>query len=167
MELEIDILIEDDAWSEDQLEAQAQAVFATTLEDLGLEPSQFSVSILACSDDRIAALNADFRDKPTPTNVLSWPSEDRAAPVAGEMPHLPPPNPVGPPEELGDIALAHGVLTREAVEAGRPFEHHLAHLLTHGLLHLLGFDHIQDADADLMEGIETRILARLGVPDPY
>ena len=165
--MEIDILIEDDGWDKSALEALAAQACETTLDELGLEPQQYAVSILACGDERIATLNAEFRGKPAPTNVLSWPSEDRAAATPGEMPHLPHPNPVGPPEELGDIALALGVLTREALEGGKPFEHHLAHLLVHGLLHLLGFDHITDPDAALMEGIETRVLARLGVPDPY
>jgi len=165
--MEIDILIESSAWDEAELEALATRAFMAALEDIGLEPSQFAVSLLACDDARIATLNADFRGKPAPTNVLSWPSAERAAAAPGEMPFLPPPNPVGPPKELGDIALAHGVLQREAVEAGKPFDHHLLHLLVHGLLHLLGFDHITDADAALMEGQETRILARLGVPDPY
>ena len=165
--MEIDILIEDDGWDKSALEALAAQACETTLDELGLEPQQYAVSILACGDERIATLNAEFRGKPAPTNVLSWPSEDRAAATPGEMPHLPHPNPVGPSEELGDIALALGVLTREALEGGKPFEHHLAHLLVHGLLHLLGFDHITDPDAALMEGIETRVLARLGVPDPY
>jgi probable rRNA maturation factor len=165
--MEIDILIEDNGWDEAALEALAAQASEATLEELGLEPQQFTVSILACGDDRIATLNAEFRGKPAPTNVLSWPSAERAAAAPGEMPPLPRPKPVGPPEELGDIALALGVLTREAREGGKPFEHHLAHLLVHGLLHLLGFDHITDPDAALMEGIETRVLARLGVPDPY
>lgn len=166
-DMDIDILIEDDGWDEPALEALAARACETTLDELGLEPQFFAVSILACDDDRIATLNAEFRGKPMPTNVLSWPSEERAPAAPGEMPHLPRPNPAGPPEELGDIALALGVLTREAQESAKPFDHHLAHLLVHGLLHLLGFDHITDPDAALMEGLETRILARLGVPDPY
>jgi probable rRNA maturation factor len=165
--MEIDILIEAGDWSEDTLEALAERAFETALEDLGLEPDLFAVSLLACDEARIAGLNAQFRGKPVPTNVLSWPSEERAAASPGEMPHLPRANPVGPPEELGDIALAYGVVAEEAAAAGKPFEHHVLHLLVHGLLHLLGFDHETDADADLMEGLETRVLARLGVPDPY
>lgn len=165
--MEIDILIESPDWGGTDLDALTGRVFPLTLETLGLEPAQFAVSVLACNDARIATLNAEFRGKPTPTNVLSWPSEDHAAASPGEMPHLPRPDPVGPPQELGDIALAHGVITAEARTADIPFEHHLAHLLAHGLLHLLGFDHITDADAEMMEDLETRLLARLGIPDPY
>lgn len=165
--MQIDILIEDEGWDGPALEALAARAGAAALDELGLEPERFAVSILACGDDRIAALNAEFRGKPAPTNVLSWPSAPRAADTPGEMPHLPRPSPAGPPEELGDVALALGVVTREAEAAGTPFAHHLAHLLVHGVLHLLGFDHMTEADAELMEGLETRILARLGVPDPY
>jgi probable rRNA maturation factor len=164
---EVDILIEDERWSEVDLDALARRAFADVLDDLGLDPAQFGVSILACDDDRIAGLNGEFRGKAAPTNVLSWPSEDRATATPGEMPHLPPPHPVGPPLELGDIAMAWGTCAREAAEAGKPFDHHVTHLLVHGLLHLLGFDHETDPDAELMEGLETRILARLGVSDPY
>jgi probable rRNA maturation factor len=165
--MEIDVLIESRKWSGLHLERLAGDAVLAALDELGLEPQQFGVSILACDDARIATLNSQFRAKPQPTNVLSWPSEDRAAAAPGEMPHLPPPNPVGPPLELGDIALAHETCTREAAEAGKPFEDHIRHLIVHGLLHLLGFDHETDADAELMEGLETRVLARLGVPDPY
>ena len=165
--MEIDVLIESRKWSGLHLERLAGDAVLAALDDLGLEPGQFAVSILACDDARIAALNADFRGKPVPTNVLSWPSEERAAATPGEMPHLPPPNPVGPPMELGDIALAFETCAREAAEADKPLADHVAHLVVHGLLHLLGFDHETDLDAELMEGLETRILARLGVPDPY
>lgn len=165
--MDIDILIEDDGWDADALDALAQQALAATLAELDLPPEGIAVSILACGDDRIADLNAEFRGKPQPTNVLSWPSEDRAAETPGAMPDLPRTGGDGPPEELGDIALALGVLTREAAEGGKPFDHHLTHLLVHGVLHLLGFDHISDPDAALMEGLETRILARLGIPDPY
>jgi probable rRNA maturation factor len=164
---EIDILIEAGGWSENMLDDLARQAFDAALDELGLDPDRFAVSLLACDDARIAALNEAFRGKPKPTNVLSWPSEERAAASPGEMPHLPRPDPVGPPLELGDIALAWETCALEAAELGRPMEHHLSHLLTHGLLHLLGFDHETDADAELMEGLETRMLARLGVPDPY
>jgi probable rRNA maturation factor len=165
--MDMALLIESSDWSTRDLEALATRAFATALDELGLEPDLFAVSLLACDDARIAALNAEFRGKPTPTNVLSWPSEERAAASPGEMPHLPRPVIPGPPTELGDIALAWETCAREAAETNRPLEHHLSHLLVHGLLHLLGFDHETDTDAELMEGLETRVLARLGVPDPY
>jgi len=163
----LDILIEDDRWSAIPLAALAARVFGAMLDDLGLEPGRFAVSILACGDTRIARLNAAFRGKPAPANVLSWPAEDRTAAVPGEMPRLPRPHPSGPPLDLGDVALSHGAIAREAAAAGCPFARHLTHLLAHGALHLLGFDHIDDADAALMEGIETRVLVKLGAPDPY
>jgi len=165
--MEIDVLIEGGDWPGDSLEDLAERAVAAALDELGLEPDQFAVSLLACDDARIAGLNAEFRGKPAPTNVLSWPSEERVATTPGEMPHLPAPHPVGPPLELGDIALAYETCAREAAEAGKAFDDHVTHLLVHGLLHLLGFDHETGPDADLMEGLETRILARLGVSDPY
>jgi probable rRNA maturation factor len=162
----VETLTEDARWDAVDLEDLAERAGVATLERLGLEPSVFEISLLACNDRRIAELNEDFRGKPKPTNVLSWPSEERAAARAGEMPHLPrpvPPLPVG----LGDIAIAYETCAREAQEAGRPLEAHALHLLVHGALHLLGFDHEREADADLMEGLETEILAGLGVADPY
>ena len=157
----VDLLIEDDRWQ--GLEALADRAVSATLEDLGLEPSVWEVSLLACDDARIAALNADFRGRPQPTNVLSWPSEERGVAVPGEMPV--PPDPSDP--ELGDIAIAWDTCAREAAAAGKPMDDHVTHLIVHGTLHLLGFDHVRDADATLMEGLETRILGKLGLPDPY
>lgn len=163
--MEIDVLIEDPAWDGVTLEDWAGRACPATLAALGLDPSEFAVSILACDDARIATLNADFRGKPSPTNVLSWPSEDLARPLGG-MPDLPKPDGRGP-HELGDIALAHGVCLREAAEQGKDFGDHVTHLLVHSTLHLLGFDHIDDADAAVMEKLEISILARLGIANPY
>ncbi|QBY01563.1 rRNA maturation RNase YbeY [Rhodophyticola sp. CCM32] len=162
----IECLIEDPAWEEVGLDGLAACACVAALDELGLAVARFEISVLGCSDARIAALNADFRARPQPTNVLSWPAEAVEV-LPGEMPELPEVTETGPARELGDIAIAHGVCTRESAAAGKPFEHHVTHLLVHGTLHLLGFDHISDADAALMEGLETRILARLGVPDPY
>ena len=163
----VDILFEDPRWQDIDLQRLAEVAKNATLRHLGYDAETFGCDLLACDDARIADLNAEFRGKPTPTNVLSWPAEDRAPATPGALPDLPDVGPDDPPEELGDIALALGVLTREAADAEKPFDHHLSHLLVHGLLHLLGFDHITDPDAARMEGLETRILARLGVPDPY
>lgn len=162
----LDILVEDDAWDEDKLSALAGPACAATLSALSLDPLRFEISILACSDARIADLNAEFRGKPAPTNVLSWPAAQVALPEGGHPPP-PAPDPAGPAHALGDIAIAHGTCASEAAAQGKRFEDHLAHLLVHATLHLLGYDHIRDADAAVMEGLETRILATLGVPDPY
>ena len=164
--MEIDILIEASEWEAVGLEALAATACAAALAEIGLDPDQFEISLLGCDDDRIATLNTEFRGKPQPTNVLSWPTESRET-APGEMPTLPMPDPNGPPHELGDVAIAYGVCATEAAAQGKPIEHHVSHLLVHGTLHLLGFDHISDPDAALMEGLETRILARLGLPDPY
>ena len=155
-------MVEEPRWGD--IAALAQIATDATLERLGLEPSVFEISVLACNDARIAALNEDFRGKPRATNVLSWPSDERAAAIDGEMPA--PPRP-GPDAELGDIAIAHGTCAREAAEAGKSMHDHTIHLLVHGTLHLLGFDHERDRDATLMEGLETEILGKLGIRDPY
>ncbi len=163
----IDILIESPAWNAVSLDAVAKRAFAATFEKLGLAPGGYDISLLATDDDQIADLNAQFRGKASPTNVLSWPSDARAPATPGAMPDLPVAELGGPVCELGDIALAHTIITHEATQANKPFDHHLTHLLVHGLLHLLGFDHITDADADLMENLETDILAHLGMENPY
>ena len=162
----VETLVEDARWEALDLEALAEGAARAALERLGLEPAAFEISLLACSDARIAELNADFRGKPQPTNVLSWPSGERGAARAGAMPHLPGPTPpmaLG----LGDVAIAYETCAREAEALGRPLPHHALHLLVHGTLHLLGFDHEREADAELMEGLETEILRGLGVADPY
>ena len=100
----------------------------------------------------IQALNRDYRHQDVPTNVLSFPFE---APAGIEMPLL------------GDVVICADVVAREASQSGRPLHAHWAHMVVHGVLHLLGYDHIEDHDAREMEAQETRILAELGYPDPY
>ena len=164
--MEIDILIETPAWQVCDIEDVTARAADGICAELGLDPARFAVSVLACDDTRIATLNSDFRGKPTPTNVLSWPAEEIDLPL-GQMPQLPTPAADGPPHELGDIAVAYETCAREAEEQGKDFDDHLTHLMVHSILHLLGFDHINDPDATVMESLETRILARLGVSDPY
>lgn len=161
---QIEILIEDARWTDAGLAALAETACNAALAELSLD-GDYEISLLACDDARVAELNTEFRGKPSPTNVLSWPSEDRAAQIPGMIPQLPD----GAPHELelGDIALAYDTCAREAEAANKPLKDHVTHLLVHGTLHLLGFDHINDPDAALMEGLETRILAKLGIEDPY
>lgn len=160
----VDVVIEDDRWADAALQDLAARATDATLARLGLDPSAWEIALLACDDARIAALNSDFRGKPLATNVLSWPSDERGAEEGGGVPAPPSPD-EGP--ELGDLAIAFETCAREAAEAGIPFEAHVAHLVVHGTLHLLGYDHIRDADADVMERIEVEILAQLGISDPY
>jgi probable rRNA maturation factor len=157
----VEIVVEDPRWAD--LAPLADRACDATLSALGLDPSVWDVSLLACDDARIATLNADFRGKPQPTNVLSWPSEERGAQMAGEAPFAP--DPTDP--ELGDIAIAYDTCAREATDMGKSLPDHATHLIVHGILHLLGYDHERDADALLMEGIESQILGNLGLDDPY
>lgn len=160
----IETMIEDARWKDLALDRLAQGAAVATLGHLGLDPEAWDIAVLGCDDARIAALNTEFRDKPSPTNVLSWPSEDRAPDLDGAVPLAPD---AGPDPELGDIAISYDTCLREAVTGGIAPDHHVTHLLVHGILHLLGYDHIRDKDATLMERTEVEILGKMGVPDPY
>lgn len=155
----IDLIIEDSRWQALGLEALAERACGTALAHLGVSGAE--ISLLACNDARIAELNAEFRGKPQPTNVLSWPSQERGAAEPGGVP-LPPED-----RELGDIAIAYETCEREAQAGGKEIESHVIHLLVHGTLHLLGYDHIDNKDAALMERLEVEILGKLGIADPY
>jgi probable rRNA maturation factor len=162
--MSVDTVTEDARWEALGLAAIAERAAHAALVRLKMDSQAFEIVVLGADDARIAALNADFRGKPQPTNVLSWPSEDRAAPEEGAAPDLPEPEEDG---SLGDIALAWETCAREAEEAGKPMPDHVCHLIVHGVLHLLGYDHVRDGDAKLMEALETEILATLGIADPY
>ena len=116
-------------------------------------PAAGEMSVLLADDAAVKALNRDWRGIDEPTNVLSFPA---AAPKAAGLPAL-----------LGDIAIAFETVAREAKAEKKPFLHHLAHLAGHGYLHLLGYDHQTDSDAEAMEAIERDILAAMRIPDPY
>lgn len=156
-----DVIIEDARWEPFEVEQLAVRATDATLAHLGLSSDAWDTAVLFADDARLAELNGDFRGKPVPTNVLSWPSEERGASEEGAIPALPEGDP-----ELGDIALAFETVMREA-EAAPSVSAHVMHLIIHGTLHLLGYDHVRDGDGDLMESIETAILAKLGLPDPY
>lgn len=167
MEPLVDTVIEDPRWQAFDLPTVATRACTAALVHLTLPVKGFTLCLMGCDDAHIAGLNADFRGKPTPTNVLSWPSEERAAEYAGERPDLPDAGPADDPEHLGDIAIAWETCAREAEAAGKPMVNHVTHLVIHGLLHLLGYDHIDDTDATLMETTEAKILESLGLSDPY
>ena len=162
----VDMSFEDPRWVAFGLEPLAETAARAVLAELGLNPDRFEISLLACDDARISLLNAEFRGKPAPTNVLSWPTAARGAAIDGTVPDLP--QPASPmPEALGDIAIAWETCASEAAGQGKPMAHHVTHLIVHGTLHLIGYDHIRDGDALVMEGLEAKVLASLGVSDPY
>lgn len=167
MEPLVDTLIEDPRWQALDLTTLAEAAANAALTGAGLAVVGYEISLLGCDDRRIAALNTDFRGKPQPTNVLSWPSEERGATTDGGRPQSPDRGANEDPAELGDIAIAWETCEREAVDQGKTMRDHVTHLLVHGTLHLLGYDHQRDRDASLMEGLETEILVRMGLADPY
>jgi len=146
----IEVEIEDPAWTLVLPDADQVATRAAeaALGRVGA-PEDVALAVLLTDDASIAELNARFRDQPGPTNVLSFP----AAPSA--RPHL------------GDVALAYGVCAREAAEQGKSLGHHLMHLVAHGVLHLVGYDHQTDAEAETMEALERQLMRDLGAPDPY
>ncbi len=152
-----DTVIENEGWEAIDLGALAEAACRATLSQLGLDPDRFEIVVLGADDVRIAALNGQFRGRARPTNVLSWPSQERGAATPGERP--------APPEaaELGDIALSWETCKGEADRSGLELDHHVTHLLVHGTLHLLGYDHERDPDAELMEALEVEILGRMGL----
>jgi|SRR6056297_1442974 len=162
-----DTLMEDRRWQDVGLEGLAESAAGATLIHLGLDPADWEIAVLACDDARIASLNAAFREKPTPTNVLSWPETDLAPETPGTSPEKPPHGGDEGPQPLGDIAIAYDTCAREAALQDKPMADHVTHLLVHGTLHLLGYDHIRDQDATLMETTEVAILGKLGLPDPY
>lgn len=159
-----DTIIEDVRWQSIDFSTLAETAARQTLAHLSLDSSAFEIAILACDDTRIAELNTEFRDKPTPTNVLSWPSQERASNKDGGVPHTPA---LPMDAELGDIAISYDTCEREASDAGKPMSDHVTHLVIHGVLHLLGYDHIRDLDATLMEETEVLILGTLGIDTPY
>lgn len=156
----VEALVDDPRWEAIGIADLAERAARATLAAAGRDAYDHEISLLACDDARIAALNTEFRDKPQPTNVLSWPAFE------GELPD-PPGLPGEGPLFLGDLALGYETCAREAEAAGIPLADHATHLVVHGVLHLLGLDHDQDAEAEAMETLETKILASIGVANPY
>ena len=152
----IDIIVDSPQW---EATPGAEATVRRALTESGIATgANFTdrmLAVLLTDDAAIRRLNAQWRGIDKPTNVLSFPPAPNADAQFGAV------------KSLGDIAIAFETTAREAAEEGKPFDHHLAHLAVHGLLHLLGYDHDTESAATTMEQFERVILGRLGVTDPY
>ncbi len=153
--IELDISVNSPEWNAlSNIEALAQKAAEAAFNVTGGPPeAPVSISLLFADDAEIRVLNADWRDKDKPTNVLSFP--------ASHPPGMP------GPELLGDIILAYETCAREADDEGKTLADHTTHLIIHGVLHLLGYDHIEQNEAEEMEALEIEALAALGISDPY
>lgn len=154
------ILIETPEWPR-RLQTAAALARRAVREVLADQPQRRSVELsVVLTDDRaVRRLNRDWRGQDKPTNVLSFPSQSGP----GTAPRLP----AGVPVPLGDVVVACGVASAEAAAQGKSLRAHLAHLVVHGVLHLLGHDHQADAEAERMEALEAQILRRMGIANPY
>ena len=152
-----EVLVTADCW---QAEPGAEVVIHRAIEaaaeiaDAGTGDAELAVMLT--DDGGIRTLNCNWRGIDKATNVLSFPALQPTGDTPDDLPRM-----------LGDIAIAYETTRREADEEAKPFEHHLSHLAVHGFLHLIGYDHENDDDAEAMEALERDILAQLGIPDPY
>lgn len=153
MNFAIDISVESEGWAKiPGIEALVRRAAEAALLDNDAPPSE--ISVVLSDDEHIRELNKHHRGMDKPTNVLSFPAARMKTPA-------------GAARLLGDVVLAFGTCEREAAEEAKPIENHITHLVVHGVLHLLGYDHEDEDEAETMEGRERQILAKLGIPDPY
>jgi len=137
------------------LDAVARRAAAAAARAVVFDEPRAELSLVLTDDERISALNLAYRQKSSPTNVLSFPTGDDSDQEDGRE------------RLLGDVVLAFETISREADEQGKTLENHLCHLIVHGVLHLLGYDHEDDPSAAEMENLEISALAQIGVPNPY
>ncbi|MGE5504762.1 MAG: rRNA maturation RNase YbeY [Actinomycetota bacterium] len=155
---DIAVILECPAWAERLADVEERCrTFAAAALGAGDLLEAAELSIVLADDETVHALNRDWRGHDKPTNVLSFAAlDDESAPVVPGAPLL-----------LGDVVLAFETCLREAEEMGKPLADHMGHLVVHGVLHLLGWDHEDEDEAAEMEGLETSLLAALGIDDPY
>ncbi|WP_458759101.1 rRNA maturation RNase YbeY [Afipia sp. TerB] len=153
-----EVLVTADCWQhEDDAEAIVHRAIEAAAAMIDAPTADAEVAVMLTDDEGIRTLNRNWRNIDKPTNVLSFPALQPTAP----------PGPDDAPRMLGDIAIAYETTRAEADAEHKPFEHHLSHLAVHGFLHLIGYDHETDDEAEAMESLEREILAQLGIPDPY
>ena len=155
MTVHYDMAINAEGWqNEETLRRLVDSVLQATLQELGFDNIDSELSLVFTNDADIREINGKWRHIDKPTNVLSFPA---FALQPGQEPG----------EILGDIVIARETVAREAAEEHKSFDDHLSHLVVHGLLHLMGYDHQNDEEAEQMETLERKILASLGISDPY
>ncbi len=153
-----EVLVVADCWrDEPRAEAVIQRAIAAAAEAVDEDLADAELAVMLTDDSGIRTLNANWRGIDKPTNVLSFPALQAETARKDS----------DPPRMLGDIAIAYETMRREAGEQRKPFDHHLSHLAVHGFLHLIGYDHETDDDAETMEALEQEILGQLGIADPY
>jgi probable rRNA maturation factor len=153
-----EVLVVADCWQDEpDAEAVIQRAIAAAAETVDADVADAELAVMLTDDAGIRTLNGNWRGVDTPTNVLSFPA---LQPDGGRRED-------DAPRMLGDIAIAYQTMRREADDEQKPFDHHLSHLAVHGFLHLIGYDHETDDDAEAMETLEQEILAQLGIADPY
>jgi probable rRNA maturation factor len=160
MSINFEFVSEYSGWDVEKLNKIAEKVSEAAKTKLRL-PKCASVAVLLCDNAKIQRLNRDFRGSDKVTNILSWPNESLRVATSGQFPNLA----VNP--QLGDLAMAYEACFSESCVSQIAFSDHLAHLLLHGTLHLLGYDHMEDTDALIMEAIEIEVLAKMCISNPY
>jgi probable rRNA maturation factor len=153
-----EVLLVAECWqSEPDAEAVIHRAIEAAAEFTDADVGDAELAVMLTDDAGIRALNGNWRGIDKPTNVLSFPAlQPTRLGGADDAPRM-----------LGDIAIAYETTRKEADDEHKPFDHHLSHLAVHGFLHLIGYDHENDDDAEAMESLEREILAQLGIPDPY
>jgi len=154
----LEVLVVAGCWeSEPSAGSVIHRAIATAAEFVAVDVADTELAVMLTDDAGIRTLNRNWRGIDKPTNVLSFP----ALQPSGAR------GPADPPRMLGDIAIGYETTRKEAGEEQKPFDHHLSHLAIHGFLHLIGYDHEKDEQAETMEELEREILSQLGIPDPY
>jgi len=152
-----EVLVVADCWQTAADEAVIHRAIETAAETVNAGLGEAELAVMLTDDAGIRTLNSNWRGVDKPTNVLSFPALQPTGPSGAD----------DAPRMLGDIAIAYETTRKEADDEQKPFDHHLSHLAVHGFLHLIGYDHENDDDAEVMETLEQEILAQLGIPDPY
>lgn len=161
--LHVDVIVESGGWSAGlpDIESLVHRVAQAAISAAQDAPGNAELSVLLSDDANLRRLNRDYRDSDAATNVLAFRNDDPAGgPVSGPLADT-------RPVLLGDVVIAFETAAREAADQKKPLSHHVSHLLVHGVLHLLGYDHDEATAANDMEDLERAILAGLGIPDPY